>query len=69
MIARLIANPPQCIYKRLPVARTEEDLHDDALFADRLRASEAGCLHRPLRALSDSIDRADIPIPEHQSNH
>ena len=62
---RYIAKSPRCIYKPLVVARTGEDLHDYVLFADRILASEAhaGCLCRLLRAFSDSIDRADIPIP------
>jgi hypothetical protein len=62
---RYIAKSPRCIYKPLVVARTGEDLHDYVLFADRILASEAhaGCLCRLLRAFSDSIDRADIPVP------
>ena len=62
---RYIAKSPRCIYKPLVVARTGEDLHDYVLFADGILASEAhsGCLCRLLRAFSDSIDRADIPIP------
>jgi hypothetical protein len=64
--ARRIAKPARSIYKRRVVARTEEDLHDNAFFADRLGASEVGCLRALVRALSDNIDRADIPIPETQ---
>jgi hypothetical protein len=61
----ILQNLPDAFINGRVVARTGEDLHDYVLFADRTRASEAfaGCLCRPLRALSDSIDRADIPIP------
>ena len=70
-VARYIAKPPRCLYKGRVVARTGEDLHDYVLFADRVLASEAhaGCLRRPLRAFSDSIDRADTPIPNFPVSH
>jgi hypothetical protein len=65
-LARHIAKSLRCIYKHRVVARTGEDLHEYLLFADRARASEAGCLHRLLRALCDSIDRVEPPIANTQ---
>ena len=59
-----LQNRADAFIKRLVVARTGEDLHDYVLFADRILAPEAhaGCQRRPLRAFSDSIDRADTPV-------